>query len=135
MSHSATSRPGQTMPAHETRDLRARPIVVATVVGVLVTVGIFAGLYVLTAALDRYVQRTAPSPNPLAAVAPKEPPAPRLQPAPVKDLLELRAWEDSQLHHYGWVDKANGIARIPIERAIEILAERGLPARPEEQKK
>jgi hypothetical protein len=131
MSHPNSSRPGRTMPAHETRDLRARPIVVATVVGVVLTVAIFVGVYVLTAALHSYVQRTAPPPNPLAAVAPKEPPAPLLQPAPLKDLLELRAWEDSQLHQYGWVDKANGIARIPIERAIEILAERGLPSRPE----
>ena len=32
------------------------------------------------------------------------------------------------LQHYGWVDRKAGIARIPIEHAIELLAARGLPA-------
>ncbi|MCX8072127.1 MAG: hypothetical protein N3C12_06725 [Candidatus Binatia bacterium] len=132
MSHPQTGSAGHTAGAHETRDLPSRPIVVTIVGGVVVTVAIFAALYVFTAALERYVQHTSPPPNPLAGVVPKEPPAPRLQPAPIKDLQELRAWEDSQLHHYGWVDKANGIVRIPIERAIDLLAEKGLPARPEE---
>lgn len=134
MSHSAPGHSGPSRAHYETRDFGARPIVVVAIVGTIVTVAIFVALYAFTAALDTYVQRTAPPPNPLAAVAPKEPPAPRLQPAPIEDLLELRAWEDSQLHHYAWVDKANGVVRIPIERAMALLAERGLPARPEEGK-
>lgn len=132
MSQPVSGHAGHTPAGHETRDLPSRPIVLAVVVGTVVTVAIFAALYLVTVALEQYVQRTAPPPNPLAAAVPKEPPAPRLQPAPIKDLLELRAWEDSQLEHYGWVDRSNGIARIPIDRAIEILAEKGLPARPEE---
>jgi cytochrome c oxidase cbb3-type subunit III len=44
-------------------------------------------------------------------------------------LKEMRATEDAVLHSYGWVDQAAGIVRIPIERAMELLAERGLPAR------
>ena len=35
----------------------------------------------------------------------------------------------SCLHEYGWVDKNAGVVRIPIERAIDVLAERGLPHR------
>ena len=42
----------------------------------------------------------------------------------------LRPGEDAILNSYGWVDQKNGIARIPIDRAIDILAARGLPARP-----
>jgi len=34
------------------------------------------------------------------------------------------------LERYAWVDKQNGIAQIPIERAIELVAEHGLPALP-----
>lgn len=132
MSHSTPGHSSSSGAHYETRDLRARSIVVASLVGTAITVAIFIGLYAFTAALDTYVQRAGPTPNPLRAAAPKEPPAPRLQPAPIKDLLELRAWEDSQLHHYAWVDKTNGVVRIPIERAIALLAERGLPARPEE---
>lgn len=134
MSDPVSVNVGHPSSAHETRDLPSRPIVITVVIGTVVTVAIFAVLYVFTAALEKYVERTSPPPNPLANVVPKEPPAPRLQPAPVKDLLELRRWEDSQLHHYGWVDKSNGVARIPIERAMEILAQKGLPARPEEPK-
>jgi hypothetical protein len=42
----------------------------------------------------------------------------------------LRPYEDPLLNTYGWVDQKNGIARIPISRAIDILAQRGLPSRP-----
>jgi cytochrome c oxidase cbb3-type subunit III len=44
-------------------------------------------------------------------------------------LAELRAAEDAALHSYGWVDRATGIVRIPIDRAMEVLAARGLPVR------
>jgi hypothetical protein len=33
------------------------------------------------------------------------------------------------LHSYGWVDRAAGIVRMPIDRAMEVLAEHGLPTR------
>ena len=33
------------------------------------------------------------------------------------------------LEHYGWVDKNAGVVRIPVERAIDVLAEKGLPYR------
>jgi hypothetical protein len=69
--------------------------------------------------------------HPLAStLARTEPPAPRLQPDPRADLLAQRALEDALLETYGWVDKSRGIVRVPIERAIDVLAERGLPARP-----
>jgi hypothetical protein len=41
--------------------------------------------------------------------------------------LKLRAQEDAILTSYAWVDKKAGVARIPIDRAIEIVTERGLP--------
>jgi len=41
----------------------------------------------------------------------------------------MRAEEDKILKNYGWIDQEKGIVRIPIDRAIEILAQRGLPAR------
>jgi cytochrome c oxidase cbb3-type subunit 3 len=53
------------------------------------------------------------------------PPRTRVQ-APLE---ELRAAEDAVLHSYGWVDRPAGIVRIPIDRAMEVPAERGLPVR------
>jgi hypothetical protein len=56
------------------------------------------------------------------------PPEPNLQVSPRSDLEELLAAEQKQLDSYGWVDKDKGIVRIPIERAMELIAKRGLPA-------
>lgn len=38
-----------------------------------------------------------------------------------------RAQERAQLESYGWVDQAAGVAHIPIERAMALIAEQGLP--------
>jgi hypothetical protein len=54
------------------------------------------------------------------------PPEPRLEVSPQQDLRQMRAAEMALLHSYGWVDRQAGIVRIPIERAIDILAARGL---------
>ena len=59
------------------------------------------------------------------------PPMPRLQSAPITDLKDMRAAEEQILNGYGWVDQANGVVRIPIDRAIDLLAQRGLPTRPQ----
>ncbi len=55
-------------------------------------------------------------------------PEPRLQAAPRDDLVRWRDEEHRKLTHYGWIDAKRGIVRIPVDRAIAILAERGLPA-------
>lgn len=58
----------------------------------------------------------------------KLPPEPRLQADPHSDLLRLRASEDSVLSGYAWVNRDSGFVRIPVERAMAILAAKGLPA-------
>lgn len=54
---------------------------------------------------------------------------PVLQIDPVGDLKAYKAQQDELLNSYGWVDKEAGVARIPVERAIELIAEQGLPHR------
>ena len=61
------------------------------------------------------------------------PPQPRLQTDPRGDLLALREAEDRTLTTYGWVNRNAGIVRIPIERAMTLTVERGLPARATER--
>ena len=56
-------------------------------------------------------------------------PTPRFQENPQQELQELRAKQKALLEGYGWVNKEAGIARIPIEDAMRIVVERGLPAR------
>ena len=59
------------------------------------------------------------------------PPEPRLQTNPRADLADLRAQEESVLETYGWVDKNASVVRIPIEEAMKLTVQRGLPARQE----
>ena len=52
---------------------------------------------------------------------------PKLVESEPRALAAFRAQEDALLTSYGWVEKDKGIARIPIDEAIRIVAERGLP--------
>jgi hypothetical protein len=54
-------------------------------------------------------------------------PAPREQISPRLDLLSLRAQEEAELNSYGWIDPKAGVVRIPIDRALELVSQRGLP--------
>lgn len=58
-----------------------------------------------------------------------EVPGPRLQANPARELEEMRAQEDVLLHSYGWVDREHGVIRVPIEKAMQLTLERGLPTR------
>lgn len=57
------------------------------------------------------------------------PPEPRLQVDEPRTWQQQLALETSQIDRYGWVDPKAGVVRIPVERAIELVAERGLPVR------
>jgi hypothetical protein len=55
-------------------------------------------------------------------------PPPNLQVRPVQDFAAFRARERGVLDSYGWVDKDKGVVHIPIEEAMRLVVERGLPA-------
>ena len=60
-------------------------------------------------------------------------PMPRLQTDDgMSDLAVLHQHEDLLLDHYTWVDQSKGTVRIPIDRAMELLAQQGLPVAPAE---
>jgi hypothetical protein len=77
------------------------------------------------ARLEKAAEKSDPVPSPVASD--QTPPAPRLENDPAADLARLRREEDDKLSSYGWIDREQGVVRIPVDRAIEILAERGLP--------
>jgi len=69
--------------------------------------------------------------SPTAMVnAQKQPPEPRLQRYPARDMRDMRADEDRILNQYAWIDPDKGIVRIPVDRAMDLIAQRGLPAAP-----
>jgi hypothetical protein len=51
---------------------------------------------------------------------------PRLQISPPAELQAFREREEAQLHSYGWINRTAGVARIPIERAMNLLVEKHL---------
>ena len=66
---------------------------------------------------------------PLATGQVRQPPSPNLQNQPFKDIYSLRKTEAEKQMSYGWVDKEGGIARIPIDRAMEVMLQRGFSTR------
>jgi hypothetical protein len=61
-------------------------------------------------------------------------PSPRLQTDDGNlEIAEMHAREDLLLNYYSWVDRSSGKVRIPIARAMQIIAQNGLPVAPEEQ--
>ena len=58
-------------------------------------------------------------------------PTPRLQTDDGnQEIADLHAKEDLLLEHYSWVDQSQGKVRIPIERAMALIAQNGLPVAP-----
>jgi hypothetical protein len=81
-----------------------------------------AGLMLLFAHLQPGTQNVATIP------APTIPPGvPALDPHQAQDLQWLRSQEQQLLGGYGWIDRSEHIARIPIRRAMEIMAEHSKP--------
>ena len=127
----------------EAPGVKAKPILVflavlgvATAMVYLIILGVQAGL--------RKVDEMNPQ-QPQTAIQSGKilPPEPRLQGAPepdpdhpgktkdsllpLDDMAAYREKVNKQVSSYGWVDQANGVAHIPIDRAKEIISEKGLP--------
>jgi len=49
---------------------------------------------------------------------------------PHMDIQKFRTEEDERVNTPAWRDKQKGIVRIPVDRAIDLVLEKGLPARP-----
>ncbi len=65
-----------------------------------------------------------------AAHGTPQPPEPRIQDNPQRDLKDFKAYENDQLNGYHWVDRARGTVSIPIEDAMRIVAAHGIPPQP-----
>jgi hypothetical protein len=52
--------------------------------------------------------------------------APRLQISAPADLAAFRSREDAELNSYGWINKTEGIVRIPIQEAMNLIVEKNL---------
>jgi hypothetical protein len=118
---------------HELSDLRPGYIALfgIALTAVIVAAAVITTLLIHFKAAEQSRQET---PIPRLAGEREATPEPRLQLDGNKELRQMRAAEDAALNSYGWVDRSSGSVRIPIERAMEILAKKGLPARKQEEK-
>lgn len=111
----------------EATDVNSHGVIWAGVILIVAVWIIVVLLHFVFAFFAHYRAEASPPALPLASEQNRLPPAPRLQVLPREDLQELRAHEDSILDHYTWVDRQNGVVGIPIQRAMEVLATRGIP--------
>ena len=110
-------------------NIRAIRIFVAGLLAV--TLAVFGLMWgVVTLVKGSLVRKDPPLPELAEARVVRLPPGPILQPNPVVELADFRAAEDAELSRWAWVDREKGVARVPVDRAVEIVLERGLPAPP-----
>ncbi len=106
---------------HEGRD--------ADILGVVLIIGLVLVLlaigFLAARGVFRYAQRrTGPAARVMKLA---DFPAPRLQAYPADDYRAFLKARERELHSYGWVDRKSGVVRVPIERAMQLVVERGLP--------
>lgn len=123
------SRKAKGEPGYETRDVNIKAITISVLILAAVVVLSFLGMRWLFVAHDQpsepsqTLDSTLMEDNPL-------PPKPWLRVNGAMELAELRAEEERVLNRYVWVNRRDGVVAIPIDRAIAIVAESGLPTWP-----
>jgi hypothetical protein len=96
-----------------------------------VTLVVLASMWGVVSFLKSSLVKRDPEPPALAeAREARLPPGPNLQPNPSAELAAFRATEDADLATWAWVDREKSVARVPVDRALEIVASRGLPPPP-----
>jgi hypothetical protein len=120
-SHNASGSPG-----YETRDTNTGAIVNFLVIlaVVLVLSGLVCwGMFKIFS--TRAVEHPATD-SPFADTR-QLPLGPQLQVNPREDWLSFRKGQEDSLQNYSWENKSAGLARVPIQVAMELLVKKGLP--------
>lgn len=115
--------------AHEKTDAGVRNVAVlaGAFVGLLIF-GLIVGYGTFRFMFTPEVTTVVPSPLQPGRVLP---PGPRLQVNAQEDLRDYLEEQNQTLDSYGWVDQGAGVARIPIDHAMDLVLQRGLPTRAE----
>lgn len=135
---------------YERRDIRAADVtyfLIGLAIAVVFVYFIAKGVFRY---LDKRYETGQPPASPLVNAAPSDTrrippefgnnyekylqqdfPAPQLEINERTELNDIRQREEDTLSTYGWVDQKSGTVRIPIDRAMDLLVERGLPVRSE----
>jgi hypothetical protein len=130
MHDDALHPPAETSARHEPTDINTRPLKIVAIIFILSAVAIPLALRLLF----RHYQKSATHPdrelvNSQVRQAAPTAPEPRIQgvptfhgPVPRADMEQLRREGEQRLNSYGKAQE-QGFVRIPIDRAMQILAE------------
>jgi len=130
----------------ESSGIKPKPILIFLAVLGLATAAVFVIIKGLEIGFKKMDEMSPQQPATSLNTGRKLPPAPRLQGAPepdpnkpddpnatavsllpLDDMKKYRKEINEKAESYGWVDEQGGIAHLPIERAKEMIAEKGLP--------
>ncbi len=129
--------------AHEHSDVNLGALGMSVVVLSVVAAASMLAMYLLLGWFERQAKANDPAPSPVAVPATEMPATTRTSPAfnagitnapqlltnePMALQLQEAAARE-RLQSYGWVDQNAGVARMPIDAAMKLVAERGLPVR------
>ena len=125
----------------EQQDLGSKPIYGFLISLVVIGVAVYYTVWGVYWILDKYSLKYQPPVSPMAKVVTDTRsvdtasvqatfPEPRLEVNERTELNDYRLKEEQTLNSYGWVDQSDGVARIPIAKAMELIAQRGLPVKP-----
>ena len=102
--------------------------------GIGLTIGTVIAVMAMWGLFDWFYHQGNPAvedvPQRILSERPTVPPEPRLQVRPKIEIKELRESEDKFLTTYAWIDPDKGIVRIPVEKAIDLMAAKGYKSRP-----
>jgi hypothetical protein len=117
---------------HERSDMQARVVLLgAAGLGLILAVLLVAvtALEALVTGVPPTIGRPADLIQGLQAAPQPTPAPPELEAYPGESLDPYMAAEQQKLSTYRWVDRQSGVVAIPIDRAIDLVAQQGLPAR------
>jgi hypothetical protein len=126
---------------YERQDLTPSAIFYFLLILSVMTILCLFALKGIYAYLDHRERASQPEINPLITnipadtrqISPGYPqatfPNPKLEEDERGQLNDIRLKEEQTLYTYGWVDEKAGTVHIPIERAMDLLVQRGLPVR------
>jgi hypothetical protein len=111
----------------EPADIQPHPVLLTGLCIFGATLVIAFATYFFASLLTQARRREGAQTQAAAAVARRLPPEPRLQASPSGELQAYREAQMQQLSNYSWVDRDKGVVAIPIQSAMELIIQRGIP--------
>src|SRR5262245_36437435 len=111
------------------REINVRGIVWTGVTLVATSLVVSVLMWWMLRGFSRFDEKRDVRLTPIEVASPQQqPPEPRLQDDPNGDMRRMREKEDRLLGQAGWVNRQQGIVRVPIDVAMEEILSRGVAA-------